>query len=80
MIRKHTSVRLAAAAATVGSLCFIGVGTASATVVPPGDGGTASLQNAATGKCIDDSNYGLRDFVCQDQSGPYAGFQQFSIS
>jgi hypothetical protein len=38
------------------------------------------LKNVATGKCIDDSNYGLRDFGCQDQNGPYAGFQQFWLS
>ncbi|MEY9942495.1 hypothetical protein ABH932_007235, partial [Streptacidiphilus sp. MAP5-52] len=32
------------------------------------------------GKCVDDSSYGLRDFGCQDQNGPYAAFQQFTMS
>jgi len=39
-----------------------------------------NTRNAATGTCVDDSSYGLRDFVCQNQDGPYPGFQQFSIS
>lgn len=37
MITKRTSVRLATVA--VGSPCFTGIGTASATVIPPRDGG-----------------------------------------
>ncbi|MFB8180989.1 hypothetical protein ACFC8N_34145 [Streptomyces sp. NPDC055966] len=56
-----------------------GVGTAAATVIPPGGGDTVALQKVATGKCIEDSNHGLRGFGCQDPNGPYAGFQQFSL-
>ncbi|MEY9939475.1 hypothetical protein, partial [Streptacidiphilus sp. MAP5-3] len=74
--------------ALIGSL-GLGVSSASASTVsakavghqmqPYAANGTWVLTSVATGKCIDDSNYGLRDFGCQDQNGPYAGFQQFRI-
>ncbi|WP_177235540.1 RICIN domain-containing protein [Streptomyces sp. MUSC 14] len=71
---------VAGSAAVAGSLLFMGTGTASAMPIPPGGGGTVSLHNEATGKCVDDSSYGLRDFGCQNPTGPYAGFQQFALS
>lgn len=87
-MRKWT-VAAVGGVALVGSL-GLGVGSASASTVsanslgrqmqPAAANGTWVLQSAATGKCIDDSNYGLRDFGCQDQNGPYAGFQQFWLS
>ncbi|GHI10237.1 hypothetical protein Scel_85580 [Streptomyces cellostaticus] len=37
--------------------------------------------DAASGRwCVDDSDYGLREFGCQNQNGPYAGFQRFRLS
>ncbi|MFJ4184797.1 RICIN domain-containing protein [Kitasatospora sp. NPDC089509] len=71
------------AAALLGSV-FAG-GTASADTTasrhlsPGAYTGYNTLKSVATGKCVDDSNYGLRDFGCQDPYGQYAAFQQFLL-
>ena len=77
-MRKWMGV-IAGTATIAGSLFFVGTGTASATAIP-GGGGSVALHSMATLKCVDDSNYGLRDFGCQDPNGPYRGFQQFWIT
>ncbi|MFD7832174.1 hypothetical protein ACFV6I_32475, partial [Kitasatospora sp. NPDC059803] len=71
--------RIVAAAVTLPALAFAGAGTATASTTSTqisgqhprvnAPNGTLVLRSAATGLCIDDSNYGLRHFGCQDQSG-----------